>query len=53
MVEQSMGWLEETKKREGIEKWLQLVETLRDVTEGKVGSHSDDLLIRLTNQLVN
>jgi 26S proteasome regulatory subunit N5 len=39
LVEQSMGWLEEIKGREGIEKWLQLVETLRGVTEGKVRSH--------------
>jgi 26S proteasome regulatory subunit N5 len=38
MVEQVMGWLDEIKKREGTEKWLQLVETLRGVTEGKVCS---------------
>jgi 26S proteasome regulatory subunit N5 len=31
-----MGWLEELKEREGIEKWLELVETLRSITEGKV-----------------
>jgi hypothetical protein len=36
MVEQAMGWLDEIKKREGTEKWLQTVETLRGVTEGKV-----------------
>jgi len=36
LVEQAMGWLEELKEREGIEKWLELVETLRSITEGKV-----------------
>ena len=39
MVELAMGWLDELKKREGTEKWLELVETLRTVTEGKVGIH--------------
>lgn len=38
MVEQAMGWLEEIKTREGTEKWLELIETLRAVSEGKVGS---------------
>lgn len=36
MVEQAMGWLEDIKKQEGTEKWLELIETLRTVTEGKV-----------------
>jgi len=36
MVELAMGWLENVRKNEGIERWLQLVETLRGVTEGKV-----------------
>ena len=36
MVEQTIEWLPEVKKREGIEKWLELIETLRSVTEGKV-----------------
>jgi 26S proteasome regulatory subunit N5 len=45
MVEQTMGWLEEIRKREGDEKWLELVETLRGVTEGKV-SHG---LFKLIN----
>ncbi|KAI0080349.1 26S proteasome non-ATPase regulatory subunit 12 [Panus rudis PR-1116 ss-1] len=36
MVEQAIGWLEEIKKRDGIEKWLELIETLRSVTEGKL-----------------
>ena len=35
-VEQAMGWLEDIKKRDGMEKWLELIETLRSVTEGKV-----------------
>jgi 26S proteasome regulatory subunit N5 len=35
-VEQAMGWLEEIKEREGVEKWLELIETLRNITEGKV-----------------
>jgi hypothetical protein len=36
MVELSIEWLDEIKQRDGIEKWLELVETLRAVTEGKV-----------------
>lgn len=36
IVEQAMGWLDETKRRDGQERWLELVETLRTVTEGKV-----------------
>lgn len=36
VVEQAMGWLEEIKQRDGTEKWLELIETLRSVTEGKV-----------------
>lgn len=36
MVELAMGWLDEVKQRDGLEKWLELVETLRTVTEGKV-----------------
>jgi 26S proteasome regulatory subunit N5 len=36
MVELSIEWLEEIKNRDGVEKWLELVETLRAVTEGKV-----------------
>jgi 26S proteasome regulatory subunit N5 len=39
MVEQAMGWLDEIKQRDGLERWLELVETLRTVTEGKVRSH--------------
>lgn len=35
-VEQAIEWLPEIKSRDGIEKWLELVETLRSVTEGKV-----------------
>lgn len=41
MVEQAIGWLDEIKKRDGQEKWLQLIETLRTVTEGKVRSNGD------------
>ena len=36
IVEQTMEWLEETKTRDGVERWLELIETLRGVTEGKV-----------------
>ncbi|EIM92302.1 uncharacterized protein STEHIDRAFT_47088 [Stereum hirsutum FP-91666 SS1] len=36
MVELAMGWLEEIKQRDGLEKWLELLETLRAVTEGKI-----------------
>ena len=35
MVELAMSWLDEIKQRDGIETWLELVETLRTVTEGK------------------
>jgi hypothetical protein len=36
MVELAMSWLDEIKQRDGTERWLELVETLRTVTEGKV-----------------
>ncbi|TFY73481.1 hypothetical protein EWM64_g10531, partial [Hericium alpestre] len=36
MVELTMGWLENVEKKFGTEKWLELVETLRSVTEGKI-----------------
>jgi 26S proteasome regulatory subunit N5 len=36
MVELVMSWLEDVKKAHGTERWLGLLETLRDVTEGKV-----------------
>ncbi|KAF8078811.1 hypothetical protein FPV67DRAFT_1405141 [Lyophyllum atratum] len=36
IVELTMGWLDETKRAHGTEKWLELVETLRGVTEGKI-----------------
>ncbi|EIW86896.1 26S proteasome non-ATPase regulatory subunit 12 [Coniophora puteana RWD-64-598 SS2] len=36
LVEQAIGWLPEIKQRDGIEKWLELVETLRTITEGKI-----------------
>ncbi|KAI0314771.1 PCI domain-containing protein [Amylostereum chailletii] len=36
MVELAMTWLEDVRQREGLEKWLELVETLRSVTEGKI-----------------
>lgn len=36
MVEQAMGWLDDIREREGTERWLELIETLRAVTEGKV-----------------
>ena len=35
MVELAMSWLDEIKQRDGTDKWLELVETLRSVTEGK------------------
>ena len=41
MVEQSMGWMDEVRSKDGLEKWLELVETLRQVTEGKVSWLSD------------
>ncbi|KAK1228501.1 proteasome regulatory particle subunit [Marasmius sp. AFHP31] len=36
MVELSMTWLEDIRQKEGTEKWLELVHTLREVTEGKI-----------------
>ncbi|KAL0951456.1 hypothetical protein HGRIS_008145 [Hohenbuehelia grisea] len=36
MVEKVMGWLEEVKERDGVDKWLEILETLRGVTEGKI-----------------
>ncbi|KAJ7246272.1 PCI domain-containing protein [Mycena haematopus] len=36
IVELVMGWLTEVKKSAGTEKWLELVQTLRGVTEGKI-----------------
>jgi len=36
MVELAMSWLDDIKQRDGTEKWLELIETLRTVTEGKV-----------------
>ncbi|KAI0285412.1 PCI-domain-containing protein [Russula aff. rugulosa BPL654] len=36
MVERAMTWLDEIKQRDGTEKWLELIETLRTVTEGKL-----------------
>jgi 26S proteasome regulatory subunit N5 len=36
IVELSIVWLPEIKEKAGVEQWLELVETLRGVTEGKV-----------------
>ena len=36
MVELAISWLDDIKQRDGTEKWLELIETLRTVTEGKV-----------------
>ncbi|KAI0066480.1 PCI-domain-containing protein [Artomyces pyxidatus] len=36
MVELAITWLDEIRERDGTEKWLELVETLRTVTEGKL-----------------
>ncbi|KAI0734653.1 PCI-domain-containing protein [Fomitopsis betulina] len=36
IVEQAMEWLDDVRTREGDEKWLELIETLRTVTEGKI-----------------
>lgn len=48
MVELAMTWLDEIKEREGTEKWLELVETLRSVTEGKVSLDSLKAFMILT-----
>ncbi|KIM47820.1 hypothetical protein M413DRAFT_439500 [Hebeloma cylindrosporum] len=36
IVELSIVWLPEIKEKAGVERWLELVETLRSVTEGKI-----------------
>ncbi|KAI0347847.1 PCI-domain-containing protein [Trametopsis cervina] len=36
MVELVIGWLPDVKEKDGVEKWLELIETLRSVTEGKI-----------------
>ncbi|KAF8579030.1 hypothetical protein K439DRAFT_1395051 [Ramaria rubella] len=36
IVELTMTWLEEIREREGLETWLELVQALREVTEGKI-----------------
>ncbi|KAF8973597.1 26S proteasome non-ATPase regulatory subunit 12 [Flammula alnicola] len=36
IVELSITWLPEIKEQAGLERWLELVETLRGVTEGKI-----------------
>lgn len=44
MVDEAMTWLPELRRRKdsgeftkGKDRWLELVQTLRDITEGKVG----------------
>lgn len=48
MVDEAMTYLSELKKQKdagehggdkGKDRWLELVQTLRDITEGKVGNH--------------
>ena len=36
LVEQVMGWLDVVKVKNSVARWLEIVETLRGVTEGKV-----------------
>ncbi|KAH9846866.1 PCI-domain-containing protein [Lenzites betulinus] len=36
LVEQAYEWLEDIRKTQGTETWLELIETLRTVTEGKI-----------------
>ncbi|KAF8913047.1 26S proteasome non-ATPase regulatory subunit 12 [Gymnopilus junonius] len=36
IVELTISWLPEIKERDGLERWLELLETLRGVTEGKI-----------------
>jgi 26S proteasome regulatory subunit N5 len=35
-VELTITWLPDIKLRDGVDKWLEVLETLRTVTEGKV-----------------
>lgn len=54
MVENVITWLDDVKTKHGTEKWLELLETLRGVTEGKVRTYSSDfsaLLILLRSSL--
>ncbi|KAG9043810.1 hypothetical protein FS837_009112 [Tulasnella sp. UAMH 9824] len=36
MVELAMGWLDDVRAKQGEQTWLELVETLRTITEGKI-----------------
>lgn len=36
MVDHVYEWLEDVKQAAGTDKWLELLETLRDITEGRV-----------------
>ncbi|KDR85390.1 hypothetical protein GALMADRAFT_54206 [Galerina marginata CBS 339.88] len=36
IVELAISWLPEIKEKDGLERWLELLETLRGVTEGKI-----------------
>lgn len=36
MVEEAAGWLDALKASAGQDRWLELLQTLRAVTEGKV-----------------
>lgn len=38
MVELCITWLPEIKESDGIDRWLELIEILRNVTEGKVNT---------------
>ncbi|KAG8876844.1 hypothetical protein FRB97_003844 [Tulasnella sp. 331] len=51
MVEQAMGWLDDIKSKKGEPTWLELVETLRTVTEGKI--YLETPRARLTLVLAN
>lgn len=46
IVELSIAWLPEIKEKAGVERWLELVETLRGVTEGKVRTFNSTSLLR-------
>jgi 26S proteasome regulatory subunit N5 len=52
IVEQVMLWLDDVKKSDGVEKWLELIETLRGVTEGKVSSMLSLRSARLSHMII-
>ena len=49
MVELCISWLPEIKERDSVDRWLELVETLRGVTEGKASVYIEKIGTNATN----